>query len=110
MSQFGGTFTITATVPVRLIAAQTLVQEIFIEVIAAGTGSLRIMSGVPAGTTPAWGDSLTYAKVEIAPPSTTSPSTYSKISPGGYNSLDLSSYWVDGTNTGDTVRWSAHQR
>lgn len=98
--RYNRTITITAGTPIQISTTARLARAIFIQMAIGGSGYGAVMAGITNGRTPSKTAS-TDLTAQLAPATATIPgSSYSDANPLG---IDISTIWVDGSNSGDTV-------
>jgi hypothetical protein len=96
--------TVTSGTPVRISSVvPSLATELFVQMAAGGSGKGYVMLGIPDGVTPS-SSNAAQVTAELAPATSTAPGgSLTDAPPQG---LDVSQAWVDGSNSGDTIRVS----
>lgn len=99
--RYNRTITVTAGTSIQLTTtSRYLVRAIFIQMAIGGSGYGAVMAGIVNGRTPSKSTSGDLT-AQLAPASATAPgSSYSDSNQLG---IDLSTIWVDGSNSGDTI-------
>lgn len=98
--RYNRTITIAAGTPVQISTTSRLARAVFIQMAINGSGYGAVMAGIYNNRTPSKTAS-TDLTAQLAPATAAAPGgSYSDANPLG---IDLSTIWVDGSNTGDTV-------
>ena len=84
-------------------------KRVFIQMLHGGSGLGYVMDGIRGGRIPA-STSAGDVTAELAPASSTSPGgVYSDFDANPYAGINLAITWIDGSNSGDTVKTSWDQ-
>jgi hypothetical protein len=116
VGQHAALITITAGTPVQVSASHIVVSSIMIQpLVGSGAGLIYVCAGIQTGTTPtadcaATANGSYELGAQLAAATSTVPGpvySFYVPTPGS----DLSTFWIDGAHTGDTVlvSWFAHQ-
>lgn len=114
MARFNGVLTVTSGTPQNLGTGlttsdgiQRFASRVFIQMVTAGSGLGYVMAGILGTRVPATSNSSDVT-MELSAASADGPGGwYSDFDPnfmGG--GIDVTTIWVDGANTGDTIRYS----
>lgn len=109
MARFSQIFTITAGTPQQVATVPTFGDRWFAQMLKGGSGMGYVMDA-PSGVTPHKTDSAHLVGQMGAATSTAPGGSLSDDQPGGGNFIDMSSLWIDGDNSGDTLLFTYNQR
>ena len=108
MARVNQTFTVGGA-PHRIHSTQTLADRLSVQMASGGSGIGYLLSSNTGGTPSKANDADVVA--EVAAATATGPGApFTDYQPGGGNAIDVSAYWVDGGNPGDTIRVSYNKR
>jgi hypothetical protein len=108
MARVNQTFTVGAS-PHRIASSQTLADRLVAQMVAGGSGVGYLLYSNTGGVPSKANAADIMSEVAAATP-TSAGVPYKDCQPGGGDCIDVSAYWVDGANSGDTIRVSYNKR